>query len=643
MSVYYPSCTVHLRVRFDEAFRVDETKEPRSPSSMIGSVSSTSRSRNEFVTAPETERPLVTNPEVVVQNGVNKTRGRLNSILNRVPLSCSVELPSYRAAGTFKLEIEYADLPIDPRLVRSASAEIYMGVVDPLDFATGMVSVEPDGSRRSILQTVGPANQRIEKYLMMVAQVDTWHVTHSASGSRVAMEGRDMRSILIDTEIDVRAFKDIKLDRDIVNVVQDIKNLHPFGQSIQVFYDKEDFTDSDGKVTLPKVVASPFNKVRQQVASGNNISKPAGGEKLNFWDLITKYCFLTGCVPFFRADRLIIRRSVDLYQQMDQDREGTTARTPFAGGRQRETEDGEKFGVRRVVYGRDVAEHSFERKLTGIKTPIVEVVGQNLSSKDRGDKTFRVRWPEKDTAASSSADSTKKGKDKVVAKVGSAKKTSISVSGTESETETIRIPVSGITDKEQLLGIAKAVYEEIARGEMGGSIKTKSLASFGTGPDPTSGNRDPDLIRLRPGDAVEILVDTRNIQSQAPNVSSYTDSVRRTFEEEVAALQERLGSSGLAPDMARVIVAQSRGGILQLQTFFRVGNASFEWAKDSGISISFDFQNYVEARHAVAPTKKEKASVKTTLGPSVMVTSEEENKAQQSLDEVQGSGFLGRE
>jgi len=618
MSVYYPSCTAHIRLRFDEAFSVDESKTS-STASTINNVPVSG--------AKPVYSPLVLNADI--RSDANK----LNSILNRVPLSCSVELPAYRAAGSFKMEIEYADLPIDPRLARSASVEIYMGTVDPSDFSTGMVTVEPDGSRSSILNTIGPGNARKEDFLLGVFQVDSWHVSHTGAGSRVSLEGRDMRSIFLDTEIDVRAFKSLDLSLPIDKLVQQIISLHPYGKGnpkgrggFTVHLQEGDFIDG-----VPKVGSTPFTKVRQKVADGSAVSKPQGGEKLNFWDLITKYCFLVGCIPYFQADRLFIRRSLDLFQQRQGDDpflSGVIRKTPFAGGSQRTTETGVGFGVRRSVYGRDVLEYNFDRKLTGIKRPTIEIVSVDQGSKKRGAKDIRVRWPEKTAAAGargvSGGEKSKKG-EKVVGKVAASSKTSVSVSGQDAQEEIMRFPVKGITDKDQLRGIAKAIREEIMRGEMGGSITTKSLASFGTNPsDPVSGNRDPDMLRLRPGDAVEILVDTRSVSSQAPNVSSYTDSRRNTFDEEVKALEQKFGSRNIAADMARVIVAQSRGGILQLQTFFRVSVVRFEWAKDSGISISFDFQNYVEARDAVAGSNPQgAANPKSTDVSSVARTQEQ--------------------
>src|SRR5262249_36537646 len=152
--------------------------------------------------------------------------------------------------------------------------------------------------------------------------------------------------------------------------------------------------------------------------------------------------------------------------------------------------------------------------------------------------------------------------------------TTLAPSGSATMEEVLRIPVPGVNSKDRLREIAKDLFEEIGRGEMGGSVSTRSLASFLVPNDPQdklAGNKDPDLVKLRPGDAVELRVDSRQLSSTAPLVSSYTDSIRRSFDEEVADLQKRIGQGStetVSGDLARVLVATARGGILELSKFF---------------------------------------------------------------------------
>jgi hypothetical protein len=154
--------------------------------------------------------------------------------------------------------------------------------------------------------------------------------------------------------------------------------------------------------------------------------------------------------------------------------------------------------------------------------------------------------------------------------------------------EVLNVRVSGITDAGLLTQIAKSVFNEIGRGEMGGSVSTPNLASFG------GDSSDPDLLSLSPGDGIELLVDTRAVRSGSPLISTFTESQRLSFDDQVKAVFKVLGNMTLA----RVIVATQRGQVTELQRFFLVQNVKYAWS-DKGIKIDFDYTNYVQARWGV--------------------------------------------
>lgn len=625
MPVFFPACNVNLQVRFDDTFSVDEGKDVRSVS-------------QETTDAPQqpgkqTIRPLLLDRDRDTRrpkgvSGPTLENGRflsdaaganpLNIIANRIPVACSVDLPSFRQAGTFRMTLAYRDLPIDPRIVAAAGVEIYMGAVDPTNFATGMVRVEADGSRRSVLNTVTPAGQRREDLLLLVGVVDEWNVSHNAGGSHVELSGRDLRGRLLDSKVDSRMFGKINLKQPIHMVVRDVLQNHPEFKNCNVDADPKDWG-----VTLESQIPGPADKdgltrVRQKADGSGQRTTPQGGDQMNFWDVVTKWCFLVGGIPYFVGDRIVIKHARSLYEQTAQDDDGTRRpgevgptlesgkfanelSTPFADGKRRTLPDGRQIGVRRIVFGRDVLEYTFNRKFTGVKVPTIKVVCLDTSSSKRGvGKLLTALSTDKlpgESQSQSSGQGSKRPGNKPLGHVVKKAANSHTPSGHPTE-EVLVIPVEGIKDQARLIQIAKSLYEEIGRGELGGSVTTKNLSSFGTDPnDPEAANRDPDLVRLRPGDAVEIMVDLRSQSAGAPLTSSYTDSRRREFDEEVAEVASRLGGNEAARVIARAIVAQSRGGILQLQTFFRVGTARFSW-QSGGISISFDYQNYIEARNS---------------------------------------------
>ena len=112
MPTWYPACKVRLQVRLEDNTRGIyppplRTVQPGEGPESFGSGSSTGLPDDEF--------------QVVTQD--------------IVPLSCTVELNSYRTADTCKVEIQLSRFPIDPRLVRAISVQVFGGVFSAEDFA----------------------------------------------------------------------------------------------------------------------------------------------------------------------------------------------------------------------------------------------------------------------------------------------------------------------------------------------------------------------------------------------------------------------------------------------------------------------------------------------------------------------------
>jgi hypothetical protein len=149
----------------------------------------------------------------------------------------------------------------------------------------------------------------------------------------------------------------------------------------------------------------------------------------------------------------------------------------------------------------------------------------------------------------------------------------------------MNIPVHGVRDIQQLTDIARSFYEQLGRLEMKGSISTSKLTSFG------GTNADPDLLRLRVGDAVELLVDASRLEVQSPVVSTLNQTAQLPFSEAVRQVQRYLPDENLC----RAIVASARGNIMGVLRYFRVGSVDFDWSNDS-IEVKADIQNYFTPR-----------------------------------------------
>lgn len=575
MPIWYPSFVVNMQIRFDESFNVTEDDSPAATSV------TDQESNSGFLTfGPPAVRPLV----------LAGAQDKLTQVAGRIPRSGTVELNGLRQAHTFSLMFDYRDLPIDPRLIRDIRIEIFLGVVQPAAFARGMGGGVANGNRASVIDTSLSSTNKTN--LLLVGMVDEMEADFGGKGSMIHMTGRDLRGILIDAKADPRIFTSLNLSKPIDDVVLQIVSRLPFGKLINVYAQPQEWPN--GVVPSPATVDGVTRVRLGADGTKNPMSTPQGeGDKIGFWDLITKYCLLVGAVPFFVGKDIRIRPTNSLYSQIAWD---GTAPTPFAGGQARTVKmDGksEKIRIRRFVYGRDLSSVKFSRKYRGQKAPVIEVVSIDTSSSSRGlQKMVIARWPDNTGAAPKT--------NKYIAR---AAKTSVAPSGKDSQSEVLRFSIPGIKSKAALQEIAKNLYQEIGRNEFGGNAETKDFASFNT-----DDGTDPDMLTLFPGDACQFVVDKRVLSSRNPLVSELTTQSRESFGQAVQNLAKRTGDENLA----RVLVATARNSVVELQDTFRTKNVKYDLAEGGAVGISWDFENYLEVRSDAVNPKLTQTTKKPT-------------------------------
>lgn len=490
-------------------------------------------------------------------------------ISNRVPKRGTFVQPHPRTAGTFNLSFDYHEFPVDPRLIRAVGIEVHVGAVSAEDYARGMAGEkDTDGRPLSVLKTtsglVDPWSGRPaanNQTLLFYATADTWEVDHSDKGSSITLEGRDVRGIFIDAKVPSAKAAKVDLTKPIDKVVEALIKTMGVEHDLRMTIMTDAAEWPNGTVPSPGD-ADGLTRVRLSAAGDQTRSTPATGAKTTYWDLITNYCTLVGAMPVFVGSTLWIRPNQRIFDVLDKRKH---TRTPFAGGRPRQVA-GEQIRVRRMVYGRDLKRLRFQRKFAGAVVPAI----QCLSFDDRQVGMQRLimgQWPPGASVAAQA----------------------------KAETEVLRIPIWGVRSVDQLTEIAHGIYEEIGRGETGGTAETSNLASYG------GGNADPDLLRLRPLDPVEFVVDAQALRTVAPVVSELNDAERMTFSEEVDLLTRRLGDR----TVARALVALARGAVRELLAFYQVIGVQYDW--DSGIRTSFTFQNYIVPRHHAKATKPTRA------------------------------------
>lgn len=306
-------------------------------------------------------------------------------------------------------------------------------------------------------------------------------------------------------------------------------------------------------------------------------------------------CYLVGAIPFFQGHDLLIRPVRSLYDQQGVAVD-PTRQTPFAFGAVRKMPNERRgFAIRRMVYGHNIEELDFERKFVGHMRPrVIQVVCMDTGSGKRGEqKLLTAEYPEDLAKEAKKSHATKQ-----------------SPGGQLAENEVYRVPIHGVKDTEQLKQIARAIFESIGRYEIEGHCSTKDLASL-IGPSDLDPNEDPDMTRLRPGDAVEFSVDSSYLSSKRGlegGVSELTTHEARSFEEEVQAIAARINDLNIA----RAIVATTRNALVETQSTYRVHDVSFKWS-DKGLGVDFSFHNFIEATYGqTTKTEPKKHKPKST-------------------------------
>lgn len=554
MPVYYPAVAVRLVVRFDEALLTGSTMPaPTLPEDNAAKP----------VGAPggPSDKPAL----------LNGAKDRLSHTLIMIPKTASIELPSYRQAPKFTLTFAFRDFPIDPRAMRAMSAEIFVGVVNGSDFARGMLGQKAADGRLASQLTINRDN------LMLVGTVDNMTMEHGERGSDIKLDGRGLQGLLLDAKIHADQLAKLDVNKPINEVVAQLLGMDAQGSKIPVRVNNgQNGTPNEWANGVPAPSDPAIVNRTMKGATGAKSNLPMKGDpnSVGVWDVITNLCFFVGAVPYFIANELWIRPARSIFDQKNAGYPGT-GDTPFNGpngqGKKRTLKLAGKsvdVSFRKMIYGKNLLNFKIERKFAGAVVPVVQCVAYD-DTKVGALKHIEAQWPPKGDKA-------------LVSKVDP--------SGMQTRSEPMRIPVHGIVDKTRLELIAKQIYEEVGRGEMGGSASSKDLASLG------GDNADADIIRLRPGDAVEFAVDAAGLQGVPPVVSELNNNTSQSPQQLSQSIQTRLG---LDKDLADVLVGTARGKFQGLQNVFRTANVKYAWAIESGIGVDFDFQNYVTARYDV--------------------------------------------
>jgi hypothetical protein len=141
--------------------------------------------------------------------------------------------------------------------------------------------------------------------------------------------------------------------------------------------------------------------------------------------------------------------------------------------------------------------------------------------------------------------------------------------------------MTAVIDEKTLKIAAQSYYETMGRGEFSVHARTKSLASFG------GGNADPDLLFLRPGDSVDLMV--HHGTDDLPLANS---------NERARALLKAAGYEGKFADA--YCQAYANQGF---QNTFLTRGLQIDCDADDGVQLDIELVNYLEARVDVGDVK----------------------------------------
>jgi hypothetical protein len=507
-----------------------------------------------FILSGKSGKPGTSNPIGGVGSAPQSADEHVFALEGIIPRKAGWKLNGIRFADTLELEVRWQDMPFDPRVIRSCAVFYYLGTLAQEQFSRGV-----RGERRETRDGSGPGEPanlvpdtfvdpmgRQRSNLRFQGWVDKWSMTWGDEEPFVKLECCDNTRLLIDQQMPTLQHLDPK--KPIDEAIADLLSQFPQMEGFTVEYRpmtirREPAGPNDAGV--PPRLGNLLGHTAKVPGAGVPMGKgggSVGGEGNNVWDYLTDCCGLIAHSIRVEGTAIIVQRVSNLVGSTASPRtDDPYVPKDLASGR---------FPVRAFIYGRNIAELEISHEYTRKKATNIEVRVYSPRRKI----PFVGRFPEKG--------------DRIIhAAPGDA---------AEQKWTVFRGPV-GITDEKLLKKIAEDVYNNFGRNELEVRVKTKNLASFG------SGNADPDLFDVKAGDNIEVLV------NREKGVATQTD-----FEHDLDAAAKFLQGLGYESALARTYaeVVTNAG----LQRVYRLKEASFDWDAESGVEIELMLVNYIEAR-----------------------------------------------
>ena len=558
---YYPSAKVRLTVRFEEY--QDQEKEVRAlaPKVPVTLAKGNSDSRADLVVKEDPSAPPGVVRYMLVPSQGSPSGGKpqqqdkssddLTQIVGGIiPKKANLGLNGARQADTLSLTIRYMDCPVDPRAIRSAGVEFYLGTVPQEDYIRGIqgetrsVSIKTKDSIDVYQEPVNlipdswtDAQQDPRTNLRFQGFVDKWRVViDGETEPMIELECRDNTVLLIDQQQPAKGGVSEKdpIDKAIANY---LAANFPQMAGLSVEY-------RPAGLNIP-VLGTVLAKTAYRPKLGP-VAQGGHAEKTSVWDYLTDICGSIGHNIRLEGTVIVIQPVKTLYSNAFSGRPDDPFTERVVGG--------QRVYTRHFILGRNVSSLNVDRSYSKSVPTNVEV--RCYSGKQK--TTLVERFPLKGDQVAHP------------------------VPGDRAEQKWLVWRVEGIEDKKTLRLLAQSVFETVGRNELSVSLKTKNLASFG------AGNTDPDILDMKAGDAITLLVQRDGDDS----FSGMTTLEAFLLVQEKA--QTFLIKQGFAKSFAN---AYAKAYIHKaFQTTFRLRGLGIQWDIDSGVVIDMQAVNYIEVR-----------------------------------------------
>jgi hypothetical protein len=569
---YYPRAKAHVTVRLDEFSDTSklQAKVPKKTTKNLDGVSVTRTTLSvqpDPAAPPGVTRYLLLPQGASVTNASPQERARSGDGLTYdfviVPKSASWMQNGIRTADTLKLVLRWIDAPFDPQVLRAVAVEFYLGCIDE---DTAALENENGPSGDVLPETWSDQNGLTRTNLRFQGFAETWEpMFEEWHEPLIEVECVDNTSLLIHQECPPRLT--LNANKAIDAAVADYLSNFVQMAGLTVEYQPQSDTRPILKQVLSKAAYRP--NLGPTPTHGGAVE-----QKLSVWDYLTDVCRAIGHSIYVDGTRVVVQRVRSLMANSTD----LPARPsdPFLG----RVVDGETLNYRRLIYGVNIQSMRKKRSFATHVPPNIEVRSYVAER-----KTVIVgRFP-----------------------LPADRQYYALPGDTSPDQKWTVVNVSGVADEKTCRAVAQQEYEQLARSEQVVEVKTRALGSFG------GGNTDPDLLDIRFGDTLELMVNRTD--DEVATITLMEKAL--TAQQRAAELMVNLGFDPQFADAYGKAYANS-GFVTQ----FRTHQVRIDWqvadeGGGGGVQLTIQAVNYTQVRADKAlPQGEEPSTTSTTSGGS---------------------------